>query len=172
LLVAEPAPDGFRVVDAFSRNVRLGEGVETRGQLSRAAMARTLDALRICAAKIRRHDCARARVVATEACRRAANARGFLRRVRRETGLEMEVISPEQEARLALAGCAPLLDEAAQQVMVFDIGGGSTELIWLDLAGADVAERQDLLLALAPGRGGAGRAALRRAARMRIVDWI
>ena len=172
LLIAEPDPSGFRVIDAFSRNVRLGEGVETHGELSRAAMSRTLDALRICASKIRRHEVTRCRIVATEACRRAANARGFLRRVRRETGLEMEVISPEQEARLALAGCAPLLDEQAESLMVFDIGGGSTELIWLDLAGCAPAERQDLILALAPGRGGPDRSELRRAARERIVDWI
>jgi exopolyphosphatase/guanosine-5'-triphosphate,3'-diphosphate pyrophosphatase len=172
LLVAEPSPEGFRVLDAFSRNVRLGEGVEARGELARPAMARTLEALRICAAKIRRHDVRRARIVATEACRRAANGRAFLRRVRRETGLEMEIITPEQEARLALAGCAPLLDETAEHLMVFDIGGGSTELIWMDLSGADPRERQDLLLALAPGRGGPGRSELRRAARGRIVDWI
>tara|TARA_R110000751_G_scaffold155100_3_gene260240 strand:- start:917 stop:2041 length:1125 start_codon:yes stop_codon:yes gene_type:complete len=172
LLIAEPDPSGFRVIDAFSRNVRLGEGVETHGELSRAAMSRTIDALRICASKIRRHDVSRCRIVATEACRRATNARGFLRRVRRETGLEMEVITPEQEARLALAGCAPLLDEKAESLMVFDIGGGSTELIWLDLAGCAPAERQDLILALAPGRGGPDRSELRRAARERIVDWI
>lgn len=172
LLIAEPAPEGFRVVDAFSRNVRLGEGVEATGELSRAAMGRTMEALRICASKIRRHDCARSRIVATEACRRAGNAKGFLKRVRRETSLDMEVISPEQEARLALAGCAPLLDAQADQLMVFDIGGGSTELIWIDLSGAAPAARQDMILALAPGRGGAGRAELRRAARGRIVDWI
>ncbi|MGR3783232.1 MAG: Ppx/GppA phosphatase family protein [Albimonas sp.] len=172
LLIAEPDPAGFRVIDAFSRNVRLGEGVETHGELSRAAMSRTLDALRICASKIRRHEVSRCRIVATEACRRAANARSFLRRVRRETGLEMEVITPEQEARLALAGCAPLLEAQAESLMVFDIGGGSTELIWLDLAGCAPAERQDLILALAPGRGGPDRSELRRAARERIVDWI
>ncbi len=172
LLIAEPAGRGFRVVDAFSRNVRLGEGVEATGELSRAAMSRTIDALRICASKIRRHDVARARLVATEACRRAVNARGFVRRVRRETGLDLEVITPEQEARLALAGCAPLLDERAESLMVFDIGGGSTELIWIDLDGAAPDERQDLILALAPGRGGPERSELRRAARERIVDWI
>jgi len=172
LLVAEPDADGFRILDAFSRNVRLGEGVEARGELSRGAMNRTLDALRICAAKIRRHDVARARIVATEACRRAANGRAFLRRVRRETGLDMEIITPEQEARLALAGCAPLLDEAAEHLMVFDIGGGSTELIWIDLSGSSPQERQDLLMALAPGRGGPNRSELRRAARERILDWI
>ena len=172
LLIAEPSAEGFRVIDAFSRNVRLGEGVEARGELCRAAMSRTLDALRICAAKIRRHEVARTRIVATEACRRAVNGRAFLRRVRRETGLEMEIITPEQEARLALAGCAPLLDAAAEHLMVFDIGGGSTELIWIDLSGADPAERQRLLLALAPGAGGPDRSELRRAARLRIVDWI
>ncbi|SDW29414.1 Ppx/GppA phosphatase [Albimonas donghaensis] len=176
LLIAEPGPagihGGFRVLDAFSRNVRLGEGVEARGELSREAMNRTVDALRICAAKIRRHDVARARIVATEACRRAANARGFLRRVRRETGLDIEVITPEQEARLALAGCAPLLEESAESLMVFDIGGGSTELIWIDLVGVAPDQRQDMILALAPGRGGPDRSELRRAARARIVDWI
>ena len=172
LLIAEPAPGGFRVIDAFSRNVRLGEGVEAHGELSRAAMTRTLDALRICAAKIRRHEVSRARIVATEACRRAVNGRAFLRRVRRETGLDMEIITPEQEARLALAGCAPLLDPEAEHLMVFDIGGGSTELIWIDLSGAAPEERQKLLLALAPGGGGPDRSELRRAARLRIVDWI
>jgi len=173
LLIAEPdSAGGFRVLDAFSRNVRLGEGVEARGALCPAAMARTLEALRICAGKIRRAEVRRTRIVATEACRRADNARAFLRRVRRETGLDLEVITPEQEARLALAGCAPLIAPEAEQLMVFDIGGGSTELIWIDLSGARPEERQDLILALAPGRGGPDRSTLRRAARARIVDWI
>ncbi|SET20621.1 exopolyphosphatase / guanosine-5'-triphosphate,3'-diphosphate pyrophosphatase [Oceanicella actignis] len=172
LLVARPAGAHFDVIDAFSRNVRLGEGVERTGALCDAAMNRTIDALRICAAKIRRHEVRRARVIATEACRRAINGRAFLRRVRRETGLEMELITPEQEARLALAGCAPLLDPEARSLMVFDIGGGSTELIWVDLEGLDPAERQNLLMALAPGPGGKRRSALRREARARVVDWI
>lgn len=173
LLIARPDGLYFTVLDAFSRNVRLGEGVERSGALSQAAMDRTIDALRICAGKIRRHDVRRARVIATEACRRASNGRAFLRRVRRETGLDMEVITPEQEARLALAGCAPLLDPKAEHLMVFDIGGGSTELIWIDLAGAeDARERENLIMALAPGSGGRERSELRRAARARIVDWI
>lgn len=172
LLVAEPSGAHFHVLDAFSRNVRLGEGVEKTGALSPAAMDRTIEALRICAAKIRRHGPVRSRIIATEACRRAENGRAFLRRVRRETGLEMECISPEQEARLALAGCAPLLDETADQLMVFDIGGGSTELIWIDLAGVAQDERQAMIMALAPGRGGRQRTEMRRRARARIVDWI
>ncbi|MGG7567479.1 Ppx/GppA family phosphatase [Rhodovulum sp. DZ06] len=172
LLVAEPDGGHFTVLDAFSRNVRLGEGVERTGALSPVAMDRTIEALRICAAKIRRHGPVRSRVIATEACRRAANGRAFLRRVRRETGLEMECITPEQEARLALAGCAPLLDPAAETLMVFDIGGGSTELICMDLAGLDPEERQSMIMALAPGRAGRARSELRRRARARIVDWI
>ncbi len=172
LLIARPDGPYFSVIDAFSRNVRLGEGVERNGELSQSAMDRTIDALRICAAKIRRHEVVRSRVIATEACRRARNGKTFLRRVRRETGLDMEVITPEQEARLALAGCAPLLDPEAEHLMVFDIGGGSTELIWIDLAGADVRERENLIMALAPGSGGRERSEMRRAARARIVDWI
>jgi exopolyphosphatase/guanosine-5'-triphosphate,3'-diphosphate pyrophosphatase len=172
LLVAEPDGAHFAVLDAFSRNVRLGEGVEHSGALSVAAMDRTIEALRICAGKIRRHGPIRSRIIATEACRRAENGRAFLRRVRRETGLEMEMITPEQEARLALAGCAPLLDPAAEHLMVFDIGGGSTELIWMDLSGVDLDERQSMIMALAPGRGGRGRAELRKRARARVVDWI
>ncbi len=172
LLIARPEGPYFSVVDAFSRNVRLGEGVEHSGMLCQTAMDRTIDALRICASKIRRHGVKRSRVIATEACRRAQNGRLFLRRVRRETGLDMELITPEQEARLALAGCAPLLTPEAEHLMVFDIGGGSTELIWIDLSGADPHERESLIMALAPGSGGRARSEMRRAARARIVDWI
>jgi exopolyphosphatase / guanosine-5'-triphosphate,3'-diphosphate pyrophosphatase len=121
------------VVDAFSRIVRLGEGLEARGCLSREAMDRTIDALRICAGKIRRHRPMAARVVATEACRRAKNGGYFLERARRETGLCVETISAREEARLALAGCAALIDRAVPHALVFDIGGGSTELLWLDV---------------------------------------
>jgi exopolyphosphatase / guanosine-5'-triphosphate,3'-diphosphate pyrophosphatase len=131
LLVARPSPDGFRVIDAFSRIVRLGEGVSGSGRLSDDAMERTLAALQICAAKMRRKRVTRARTVATEACRRAANGAAFLERVRRETGLHLDVISSGEEARLAVAGCAPLIAPDAASALVFDIGGGSTELMWL-----------------------------------------
>ena len=133
LLVATPAPGGFRVVDAFSRIVRLGEGMGTSGMLSEAAMERTIEALKVCAAKIRRQGVARARMVATEACRRADNCQDFIDRTRRATGLDLEIISSGEEARLSLAGCAPLLDATRPWALVFDIGGGSTELSWARL---------------------------------------
>lgn len=135
LLIARPAPEGFRVIDAFSRIVRLGEGLNASGQLSEAAMARALEALKICSEKMRRRKVMQARAVATEACRRAGNCRAFVERVRRETGIELEVIDQEEEASLALYGCAPLLDPDVSNALVFDIGGGSTEVSWLAVQG-------------------------------------
>lgn len=123
----------FQVIDAFSRVVRLGEGVALTGRLAPAAMERTLAALRVCAAKIRLYQPMAQRVVATEACRRAANATEFLALIEAETGLAVELISAEEEARLALAGCAALLTRSRPRALVFDIGGGSTEILWLDV---------------------------------------
>jgi exopolyphosphatase/guanosine-5'-triphosphate,3'-diphosphate pyrophosphatase len=134
LLVARPSRRGMQVVDAFSRIIRLGEGVGTTGRLSEAAMVRTVDALRVCSAKLDRARVARSRLVATEACRIAENGMEFLERVRDQIGLEIELLTPEAEARLAVAGCAALLDGRSDLVLVFDIGGGSSELIWLDLS--------------------------------------
>lgn len=131
LLIARPNANGFRVIDAFSRIVRLGEGLSASGRLSEAAMARTLDALKVCAAKMRRRGVTHARSVATEACRRAGNHRVFLDRVARETGIELEIISNDEEANLAFQGCAPLFDRKISHALVFDIGGGSTELGWM-----------------------------------------
>jgi exopolyphosphatase/guanosine-5'-triphosphate,3'-diphosphate pyrophosphatase len=132
LLVVEVGVEGSTVVDSFSRIVRLGEGLSRRERLSEPAMARTLAALKVCARIIARHRVAAARCVATEACRRAANGADFLRRVRRVTGLELEILAHEEEARLAMLGCLPLADPAADQLLVVDIGGGSTDLLWLD----------------------------------------
>ena len=134
LLVARPSRRGLVVVDAFSRIIRLGEGLAASGRLSEPAMSRTLDALRICATKLERARVARARLVATEACRIAENGMDFLDRVQRDTGLEIELLTPESEARLAVAGCSALLDGQSELTLVFDIGGGSSELIWLDMA--------------------------------------
>jgi len=134
LLVARPQQDGFRVVDAFSRIVRLGEGLSASGMLSDEAMARTLDALKICASKIRRRGATQVRAVATEACRRARNCEAFLARVRSETGIELEIISQDEEAKLAIYGCAPLIDPEVPDILLFDIGGGSTEVCWLKAA--------------------------------------
>lgn len=133
LLVATPEGEGFRVVDAFSRIVRLGEGLEKNGRLADAAMDRTISALRVCASKMARKKVVKARSVATEACRRAANCMEFLDRIREETGLEFEIISPEEEALLALSGCIPLLVEGYPYGIVFDIGGGSTEVMWVEI---------------------------------------
>src|SRR6476646_7536822 len=131
LLVARPARGGFRVVDAFSRIVRVGEGLSTTGGLSEAAMARTIEALRVCAGKIGQRKVMAGRYVATEACRRAENCTEFLDRVRDELGIELEIISTAEEARLVVAGCAPLLPARIPYAPVFDIGGGSTEIVWL-----------------------------------------
>lgn len=133
LLIAKPGPGGVTVVDAFSRIVRLGEGVDRTEMLSEAAMARTVDALSVCAEKMRRRSLSGGRFVATEACRRARNGDAFLQRVKQETGIILDVISAEEEATLAVSGCAPLLDEQCKHALVFDIGGGSTELIWLKI---------------------------------------
>jgi exopolyphosphatase/guanosine-5'-triphosphate,3'-diphosphate pyrophosphatase len=132
LLIASPARDGgFRAINGFSRIVRLGEGLERDGALSAPAMERALAALAICASKIRKRGVTAFRGVATEACRRASNGGEFLARVRDRTGLDLEAIAPAEEADLALAGCAPLLDQGLPHGIAFDIGGGSTEVLWL-----------------------------------------
>ena len=131
LLIARPSEDGFVVIDAFSRIVRLGEGLAATGRLSDAAMERAVGALLICSDKLRRRHVTLVRSVATEACRRAANGREFVDRVIRETGIKLEIISAEQEARLAVTGCHALLEPGHDPALVFDIGGGSTELVLL-----------------------------------------
>ncbi len=134
LLIARPSGDGdgFTVIDAFSRIVRLGEGMSKTGKLSDAAIDRAVEALSICADKLRRRHVSIARSVATEACRRAANGRHFVRRVREETGIALDIISPEEEARLAVLGCHVLLEAGEGPALVVDIGGGSTELVLIE----------------------------------------
>ncbi|MGH6915326.1 MAG: Ppx/GppA family phosphatase, partial [Geminicoccales bacterium] len=122
----------FEVIDSFSRIVRLGEGLAASGWLRERAMARTLAALRVCARIMARHRVRAARCVATEACRRATNGAEFLVRVQRTTGIHLEVLAHEQEARLALLGCLPLIERSAGPALLVDIGGGSTEILWLD----------------------------------------
>lgn len=135
LLIAQPTrPGQFRVVDAFSRIVRLGEGLGASGQLSQDAMDRAVDALRICASKLSGRDIRRMRLIATEACRAAENGEGFLERVRAETGLELEIINRETEARLAVSGCSSLVGREARSVVLFDIGGGSSEIAVIRIA--------------------------------------
>lgn len=136
LLIARPSADGFVVVDAFSRIVRLGEGLAASGRLSDAAVDRALGALAVCAEKLRRRNVALARSVATEACRRASNGAAFIERVYRETGIALDVISAREEARLAVLGCHGLLEPGEGPALIFDIGGGSTELALVDTSGA------------------------------------
>lgn len=136
LLVArQPAPGAelgaFRVIDSFCRIVRLGEGVAATGRLSEAAMARTIAALKVCREKMQARHVARSRLVATEACRAAENSAEFLTRVRDATGLAIEIVDRETEALLATAGCAALADPRADSIVLFDIGGGSSEIVWL-----------------------------------------
>jgi exopolyphosphatase / guanosine-5'-triphosphate,3'-diphosphate pyrophosphatase len=165
MLIATPEVGRFRVLDAFAKSVRLGSGLERTGHLSKSAIGRTLAALEVCADKLDRYRVKNVRLVATEACRRARNGTYFLQRAARETGLDLEVIRPEEEARLAVISCAPLVSPRAEQVLVFDIGGGSTELVWLDLSEIAPQRRAQAILDLrmhGPARPGAAR----------IVDFI
>jgi exopolyphosphatase/guanosine-5'-triphosphate,3'-diphosphate pyrophosphatase len=135
LLIARPTADGFRVVDAFSRIVRLGEGLAANRRLSDAAIARAVEALLVCRDKMRARQVARARLIATEVCRAAENAQAFCARVAEQAGLELEIVDSATEARLAATGCTELCDPAASGVILFDIGGGSSELVRLGRPG-------------------------------------
>ena len=137
LLIARPDGSDFVIVDAFSRIVRLGEGLAASGRISQQAMDRAVEALTICADKLRRRRVLLSRAVATEACRRAANGREFIERVHRETGIVLDIISAKEEARLAVLGCHQLLSPGDGPALIFDIGGGSTELVLLDDRGGD-----------------------------------
>ncbi|THD63933.1 Ppx/GppA phosphatase family protein [Phenylobacterium sp.] len=137
LLIATPqGASGFRVVEAYSRIVRLGEGLAASGRLSDDAMERALAALKVAAEKLRRRRVVRLRAIATQACRIAENGQAFLDRVFEETGLRLQIIPPQEEARLSVAGCLNLIDRSTDAALVVDVGGGSTELSWVDLKGA------------------------------------
>lgn len=132
LLIARPQGSGFAVIDAFSRIVRLGEGLASTGRLSDAAVERTIAALRVCADKLKRRNVTLSHAVATEACRQAANGPEFIERVLAETGIRLEIISAREEARLAVLGCHALLEPGPGPALIFDIGGGSTELVLIE----------------------------------------
>jgi exopolyphosphatase/guanosine-5'-triphosphate,3'-diphosphate pyrophosphatase len=133
LLIATPSGRGFRVVEAYSRIVRLGEGLSQTGRLSDAAMDRALAALKVSAEKVRRRKVVKLKAIATQACRGAENGAEFVARVASETGLQLQIITPREEAQLSVAGCLNLLDRTAEAALVVDVGGGSTELSWVDL---------------------------------------
>jgi exopolyphosphatase / guanosine-5'-triphosphate,3'-diphosphate pyrophosphatase len=137
LLIARPTAAGFRVVDAFSRIIRLGEGLAASHRISEAAVARAVDALLVCRDKMRARHVSRARLIATEVCRAADNAQAFCARVAEQAGLDLEIVDSATEARLAATGCTELFDPAASGVILFDIGGGSSELVRLGPRGFD-----------------------------------
>jgi exopolyphosphatase/guanosine-5'-triphosphate,3'-diphosphate pyrophosphatase len=166
MLIAQPRGSQFHVLDSFSKTVQLGAGLEASGRLSRASMGRTMQALRICQKKIEQHGVTRMRLVATEACRRARNSKDFMRQIRREIGLEVEIIPAEEEARLAVISCAPLVTGRTEQLLVVDIGGGSTELVWIDLSGVEPTERSRAIMGLHRGFAGQPQDGAR------VVDWI
>jgi exopolyphosphatase/guanosine-5'-triphosphate,3'-diphosphate pyrophosphatase len=168
MLIAQPKGNQFHVVDSFSKSVQLGSGLERTGRLSRASMGRTVQALRICQQKLKRHKVTRMRLVATEACRRAVNARDFIRQVKRETGLSLEIIQTEEEARLAVISCAPLVSTKTEQLLVVDIGGGSTELVWIDLSSVPHRDRPRAIMRLHSGFSGADNPF----PAAKVVDWI
>ncbi len=169
MLIAQPKGNQFHVVDSFSKSVSLGQGLEATGRLSRIAMGKTIHALRICRSKLQKRDVKRMRLVATEACRRASNAGEFIGQIRRETGLEVEIIKPEEEARLAVISCAPLVSAGTEQLLVVDIGGGSTELVWIDLTRVPRHDRARAIMRLHAGFKPADGSPFPAA---RVVDWI
>ncbi len=151
MLIAQPKGNQFHVIDSFSKPVQLGYRLERKKYLSRRSMERAIQALRICGNKLERHEVRRMRLVATEACRRAANGEAFLDLVRRETGLQLEIIDPQEEARLAVVSCAPLVSTRTRRLLVIDIGGGSTELVWIDLTRVPRADRPRAIMRLHRG---------------------
>jgi exopolyphosphatase/guanosine-5'-triphosphate,3'-diphosphate pyrophosphatase len=171
MLIARPQGPQFEVVDSFSRAVELGTGLEATGRLGYGPMARTVQALRICRRKLDDHQVGRMRLVATEACRRARNSNEFIRKIQRETGLRLEIIPAAEEARLAVISCAPLVAPETEQLLVIDIGGGSTELVWIDLNGVAPEARRAAILAVKLGLN-ATPGATPGPGQARVVDWI
>ena len=167
MLIAEPDGAHFNIVDAFSKSVRLGLDLERTGSLSNAGINRTLQALHVCSRKLRKLGVNNSRLVATEACRRAKNGEQFMSRIRNETGLKLEVINPAEEARLAVVSCSPLLEPLAEHVLVVDIGGGSTELVWVDLTEVSPEDKVKAMINLRPGDINAD-----KLPGARVVDWI
>jgi len=168
MLIAQPKGNQFHVVDSFSKSVQLGTGLEASGRLSRASMSRTIQALHICRKKLHSHKVVRMRLVATEACRRAENSREFIKYVLAETGLALEIIEPEEEARLAVISCASLVSTKTEQLLVVDIGGGSTELVWIDLSNVPRLDRPKAIMRLHNGFK-QGESPFPHA---KVVDWI
>ena len=169
MLIAQPDGAHFRIVDSFSKTVQLGIGLEETGRLSRTSMNRTLQALRICSQKLKQNRVKKMRLVATEACRRADNGATLIRQIRRETGLKLEIIRGEEEAQLAVLSCAPLVTNDTDQLLVVDIGGGSTELVWMDLVDVLPRMRSRAIMHMHKGFS-SGESPNKYGAK--VVDWI
>ena len=168
MLIAQPNGSQFHVIDSFAKSVQLGVGLEKTGKLGRSSMNRTIQALKVCKQKLKRHNVKKMRLVATEACRRASNSIEFRQRVFQETGLKLEIIEAEEEARLAVISCASLVSNLTEQLLVIDIGGGSTELVWIDLSNLSPSERPRSLM-----RMHAGFHSFQSPSQAaRVVDWI
>jgi len=145
LLIAARKRDSFTVIDSHSQIARLGEGLAATGRMSDASIERAMDALHKIAGKLKAKRVGHVRCIATEACRRAENGPDFIKRVREETGLTFKIIRPEEEAQLALIGCHNLIEPDVSNVLVVDIGGGSTELSWVDAEPAQTGGLKALL---------------------------
>ncbi|QDY68901.1 Ppx/GppA phosphatase family protein [Qingshengfaniella alkalisoli] len=166
MLIARTNGRQLQIVDSFSKPVQLGAGLETTGRLSRGSIRRTIQALRVCRRKLDQHKVTNMRLVATEACRRARNAGQFITQVKRETGLSLDVITPEEEARLAVVSCGPLVSPESEQLLIVDIGGGSTELVWIDLSNVAPRDRSRTILEMHRGSFAASSGGAK------VVDWI
>ena len=151
MLIAQPKGAEFHVIDSFAKSVQLGSGLEKTGRLSRDSINRTIQALQVCKQKLDKYDVKFARLVATEACRRAKNSKEFISKVFQQTGLKLNIIDTEEEARLAVISCAPLVSRKSEQLLVVDIGGGSTELVWIDLTSVPSGERPKSIMRLHAG---------------------
>lgn len=170
MLIARPRKNDFEVVDAFSKTVYLGKGMDTTGRLSNAAMRRTISALHVCQKKLRQHNVKYSRLVATAACRQAVNGRDFIKRARREAHIKLEVIKPAEEARLAVVGSVGHLKSMTEQVLVVDIGGGSTELVWLDLTNVKPENRRNSIMRLQSNLMHTKK--FDAATGVKVVDWV
>lgn len=138
LLIADVEDGNLTDVLRTMEIVRLGQGVDRTGRLDPAALERTFGAVDRCAASCVEHGVEASRFVATSATRDAANRDEFAAGVRARLGVEPEVVSGEEEARLSFRGATRILSGAAEPVLVVDIGGGSTELV-LGERGAPIA---------------------------------
>jgi exopolyphosphatase/guanosine-5'-triphosphate,3'-diphosphate pyrophosphatase len=167
MLIARADKNNFKIIDSFSKSVKLGSGLEESKKLSNGAMKRAISALKICQQKLNYHKVKKMRLIATEACRRAENSSIFINEVKRSTGLSLEIIPTSEEARFAVMSCAPLVDVQAEQILVIDIGGGSTELIWINLENVSPDFRREALTKINPTLKG-----IPDKLGAKVVDWI